>query len=119
MDAAPVRDDPWDALIAQNTAPDPPQGRTRGVALSLATIQAERFYGSGWYHNPVRWPTQDGIVPWPVFWMYWAAIPSIQAGERIERVQAANLGSASGEEARRIGRAWQRVAEGGDVDGAR
>lgn len=87
--AAPARAaDPWDALAAQNTAPEP---ETSGATLTIrhALAQCERFYGAGWAFNPARWGTADGGVPYPILWEAWHRMQAITALERLSATSAA------------------------------
>ena len=88
MERAPP--DEWDELIAQNTPPDP-QGGGNGLSLALAALHAEHFWGAHWWFNPTRWDTPDGYVPWQVFWVYWQAIRSVRAVERLQVMRATRL----------------------------
>lgn len=56
-------------------------------------LQAERFWGAAWWYNPPRWGTTDGIVPYRVFWVYWRAMGSLMAFERLSTARAALLAS--------------------------
>ena len=51
----------------------------------------------GWYHNPGRWPTSDGIIPFKLFEVCYRAVKPRRALDRINLSKAINLAFA-GEE---------------------
>lgn len=67
------------------------------VALEIALLCCERFYGAAFVFNPARWRTADGWVPSRVLWLYWYGTNRARAWERMEyaRQRALVSGDAS------------------------
>lgn len=51
-----------------------------------------RFYGPATYHNPARWPTADGVIPFGVMAVLDDAIDHVAAGEQLDAALAGQLG---------------------------
>lgn len=86
--AAPAVDDPADAHLApwvrerERTA----KGKVRPFLHLL--YDAQREYGAGWYYQPGRWPTSDGVVPWTEFLAASKALWAFRAIDRMNTTRA-------------------------------
>lgn len=60
--------------------------------MGLAFAKFMRMYGGDTYRG---WPqTRDGVIPWGLFWLLYAAIPPLMAHDRVNATQATSLGQA-------------------------
>lgn len=63
-------------------------GAARRASLELAIAHVEAFYGAAWFHNPQRWRTDDGVVPFRQFWASYHAMTAILAFRRLQDARA-------------------------------
>lgn len=61
------------------------------ITVATARLQTEAFWGSAWFHNPARWGTADGYVPYRVLWAYWHAMESARALKRLDQIRAGQI----------------------------
>lgn len=54
-----------------------------GVTLAIAAATVRAAYGDTWYHNPARWPTSDGVVPFAVVLVEYLGVLAIAAQQRL------------------------------------
>ena len=69
------------------------------ATLATAIVQCERYWGATWYWNPARWGTTDGYAPWRVVWIYWMAMRSPAAMERLSALRVQTMGRLEGDAA--------------------
>lgn len=64
---------------------------------------AQREYGAGWYYQPGRWPTSDGVVPWEEFVAASKVLWALRAIERLNTARAIGVAfSGDSPEAQRL-----------------
>jgi hypothetical protein len=71
------------------------------VLPAIQIAQFERAF-PGWYHDPARWPTRDGYVPWKMFYVLWNASWAMLALERVNLARAASLALGAGDKGARL-----------------
>lgn len=69
----------------------------RGPAPTLATasVVVRAAYGDTWYYNPARWNTADGYAPFPVTWVEYVGLLTLDAKQRLSMADAMSLSMAS------------------------
>lgn len=92
----------WDALAARNSK------RARsdvGVSVPPAILLARfrRFYPDPALWRGRQYRTRDRVIPFGLFWIYYRAMPSIQALERVHLARGTSLA---------IGLAFAKAADG-------
>lgn len=61
------------------------------VVSRLDVTRFEECY-PGWYYAPSRWPTNDGLIPFRLFWLLYHDCPRIEARRQLAQAHAIALG---------------------------